>query len=111
MPELVRDWPHILQRVLREIRPADGRADCYVAEVDLSEEELRALNLFEASARHEHVSFADPETAEGRLAYLNTPVGLGKARNGEGIARVRISFTDVHRMRPMDAQSGASSGR
>ncbi|AWM86741.1 hypothetical protein [Microvirga sp. 17 mud 1-3] len=105
MPELVREWPHLLNRVLAEVRPADGRGDCYVAEVDLSEDELRALNLFEASARHEHVAFTDPATAQGMFAYLNTPVGLGKPLDGSGIARVRISFTGVQTMLPLKARS------
>lgn len=110
MPELVREWPHLLNRVLERIRPANGRADCYVAELDLSEDELRALNLFEASARHEHVAFTDPVTAEGRFAYLNTPVGLGKPHEQYGIARVRVTFTSVQRMRPLEARSEIHDG-
>ncbi|MCB8823252.1 hypothetical protein [Microvirga rosea] len=104
MPELVREWPHLLKRVLEQIRPVAGRADYYVAEVDLSEDELRALNLFEASARHEHVAFTDPVTAEGRLAYLNTPVGLGKPQDLNRIARVRITLTAVQQMRPLETR-------
>ncbi|MBZ6078758.1 hypothetical protein [Microvirga puerhi] len=105
MPELVREWPYLLNRVLEQIRPARDRADCYIAEVDVSEEELRALNLFEASARHEHVAFTDPTTSEGRFAYLNTPVGLGKAQDRDRIARIRITFTAVQRMRPLEARA------
>ncbi|MBM6596463.1 hypothetical protein [Microvirga pudoricolor] len=104
MVELVREWPRSLERALSEIRAVSGRSGCYIAEVDLSEDEVRTLNLFEASARHEHVSFRDPETAQACFAYLNTPVGLGGPRApGAGIARVRISFTDVQRVRPAEA--------
>jgi hypothetical protein len=103
MAELVREWPQTLDRALKEIKPVAGRAGCYVAEVDLSEDEVRALNLFEASARHEHVSFRDPDTAQQCFAYLNTPVGLGGAAGaGPGVARIRISFTDVQRVRPVE---------
>ncbi|MGO4573658.1 hypothetical protein [Microvirga sp. 2TAF3] len=106
MPELVREWPRLLERVLTQIRPVAGCAGRYMAEVDLSEDELRALNLFEASARHEHVSFKDPLTSEEYFAYLNTPIGLGKPQNEGGcIARVRISFTAVQRIRPVEARS------
>lgn len=102
MPELVREWPRLLERVLGEVRPVRDRTSCYAAEVDMSEDELRALNLFEVSARHEHVAFRDPLTATDYFAYLNTPVGLGGPRDGNGnVARVRISFTSVQRMMPV----------
>jgi hypothetical protein len=68
------------------------------------------LNLFEASARHVHVAFTDPATAEGRFAHLNTPVGLGKPQEQHGIARVRITFTAVQRMRPLEARSDIHEG-
>jgi hypothetical protein len=102
--ELVREWPHNLDRALNELRAVPGRLGCYVAEVDLTEDEVKALNLFEASARHEHVSFRDPETSELCFAYLNTPVGLGGARErARGISHVRISLTDVRRTRPAES--------
>jgi hypothetical protein len=104
MAELVREWPQNLARALNEIHPVSGRSGCFVAEVDLSEDEIRALNLFEASARHEHVSFRDPATSQQCFAYLNTPVGLGSPQEPEGhMARVRISFTDVQRVRPAES--------
>jgi hypothetical protein len=104
MAELVREWPHSLDRALSELRPVSGRSGCYVVEIDLSEDEVRALNLFEASARHEHVSFRDPGSELQCFAYLNTPVGLGRAHDpGRGVARVRISLTDVQRVRPTEA--------
>jgi hypothetical protein len=103
MPELVREWPHVLERALHQLRPIPGRTGCYAVEVDLSEEEIRCLNLFEASARHQHVSFNDPTTSEAYFAYLNTPVGLGIPRDSHGcMARVRISFTEVQRIRHAD---------
>jgi hypothetical protein len=94
MSELVRQWPRELERVLAELRPISGRTGCYAAEVDLSEEEVRALNLFEGSARHVHVCFKDPMTAEECFAYLNHPVAVGAPKRGYA-ARVRVSLTDV----------------
>jgi hypothetical protein len=102
--ELVREWPHALDRALSELRAVPGRQGCFVTEVDLTEDEVKALNLFEASARHEHVSFRDPATNELCFAYLNTPVGLGGASEPtRGISHVRISLTDVRRIRPAES--------
>jgi hypothetical protein len=97
MPELVRQWPSELAHIVKHLHGLAGRQGCYAAEVDLSEDEMRALNLFQASARHEHVMINDPDTSEECYAYLNTPVGLGPPKEREGcIGRVRISLTDVH---------------
>jgi hypothetical protein len=95
--ELLRHWPRELDHVLAVLRPdPSGRGAC-VAEVDLSEEELRLLNLFESSVRHKHVAFEDRATSQAYLATLNTPVGLGAPHDPTGhIARVRITLLDVH---------------
>jgi hypothetical protein len=97
MVDLVRHWPHEIDHLLAELHPnPSSQGRCYVAEVDLSEDELRILNLFEGSARHEHVAFEDHATSQSCLAYLNTPVGLGAPHDPSGhVARVRITLTDV----------------
>jgi hypothetical protein len=95
MPELIRHWPRELSRVLDKLHPVNGRAGCFAAEVDLSEDEIRHLNLFEASSRHEHVAFTLPATAEECFAYLNTPIGLGAPHQEGCVGRVRVSLTDV----------------
>jgi hypothetical protein len=95
--ELLRHWPRELDHVLAALRPDPSGRGAYVAEVDLSEEELKLLNLFESSARHKHVAFLDRATSQAFLATLNTPVGLGAPRDPTGhVARVRITLLDVH---------------
>jgi hypothetical protein len=97
MPESVRQWPHVLEHALSEIRPVSGVTGCYLADADLSKDEILILNLFEANARFGHIRFKDPATARELLAYLNTPVCIGPPRVARaGAVRVRIPLSDVH---------------
>jgi hypothetical protein len=97
MPNLVREWPHELNRALTGIRPVSGLPGCYLADADLTKDEVLLLNLFEASARLGHISFMDPATSRRFLAYLSTPIGIGPPQEAKGgSVRVRIPLTDVH---------------
>jgi hypothetical protein len=97
MPEPVREWPHALDHALRDVRPVTGVTGCYLADADLTKDEILLLNLFEANARFGHVRFKDPATAQDLLAYLNTPISIGPPRiPRHGAARVRIALSDVH---------------
>ena len=96
MTDLVRHWPRELERLLSGLHPRPTDPNCLVAEVDVSEDEMRLLNLFQGSARHEHVTFENPKTSRPCLAHLNTPIGLGAPADRKNhVARVRIILTGV----------------
>jgi hypothetical protein len=97
MPEPVREWPPALEHVLSEIRPISGLTGCYLADADLSKDEVLLLNLFEVGARLGRISFKDPATSKQFSAYMNVPVGIGPPREAKaGAVRMRIALTDVH---------------
>jgi hypothetical protein len=97
MIDLHRPWPREIECILENLQPSpNGDPNCYVAEVDLSEEQVKILNLFQGAARHEHVFFHIPATSQSYLGYLHTPIGLGAPHDPAGhVARVRIALTEV----------------
>jgi hypothetical protein len=73
-----------------------GVNGCYLADADLTKDEILLLNIFEARARFGHIRFRDPATATDLVAYLNTSVSIGPPRMpGNGAVRVRIAFSDA----------------
>jgi hypothetical protein len=97
MAESVRMWPSALDHALRDVRPVRGVDGCYLADADLTKDEILLLNIFEAGARFGHIRFRDPATARDLVAYLNTPVSIGPPLTPrQGAARVRIALSDVH---------------
>jgi hypothetical protein len=97
MAEPVREWPPALDHALRDVRPVRGVDGCYLADADLTKNEILLLNIFEARSRFGHIRFRDPATARVLVAYLNTSVSIGPPRiPRDGAVRVRIAFSDVH---------------
>ncbi|MET0741893.1 MAG: hypothetical protein ABWY78_00835 [Microvirga sp.] len=97
MAEPVREWPPALDHALRDVRPVRGVDGCYLADADLTKDEILLLNIFEARARFGHIRFRDPATARDLVAYLNTSVSIGPPRiPRDGAVRVRIALSDVH---------------
>jgi hypothetical protein len=96
MIDLARHWPRELTHLLKDLQPRANDPACLVVDADLSEDEMRLLNLFEGSARHEHVTFEDPRTSRPYFAHLSTPIGLGSPADPKGhVGRVRIVLTGV----------------
>lgn len=94
-------WPAAFEPLLEALAPRPDPADCWFADVDLSEEQLRRLNCFEGSARHGRVLFKLPATKELVAGEMNPVLGTGATGKGAADAgqcvRVRISF---HGVRP-----------
>jgi len=98
MPDHVRrPWPRELEHLLADLRPRPDHEGSHFTEVDLSADEIRTFNLFEASARHDYVCFEHPATSQMCEGHLNTLVGLGAPQDrSRHVARVWISFCELH---------------
>ena len=94
MDRVLNTMPPALAPLLRELAPRPDRPDCWFADVDVADEELKALNLFEGSARNGRVCFALPGTGQLAQGEMNSLLGLGTPAGGAH-ARVRVSFHDV----------------
>lgn len=89
-------WPAAFEPLLEALAPRPDHADCWFADVDLSDEQLRLLNCFEGSARHGRVWFKLPRTKELVAGEMNPLLGTGgSAADAGDRVRVRISFHDV----------------
>ena len=89
---IVHQFAHLLKGLLACPRPSG----CWSVEVDLSETEIKELNLFEGSARHRNVCFRLPGEQELVTGQMNPLLGLGAPMDpSRGVARVRISFHGV----------------
>lgn len=88
-------WPAAFAPLLEGLSPRPDHPDCWFAEVDVSDEQLRALNCFEGSSRHGRIWFRLP-TKELVTGEMNPLLGTGTAAAASADrVRVRISFHDV----------------
>ncbi|HJW78879.1 MAG: hypothetical protein ACJ8D8_10820 [Microvirga sp.] len=96
MDRVLHTIPPALAPLLRGLAARPDRPDCWYADVDVGNEELKALNLFEGSARHGRVCFTLPGTGQLAQGEMNSLLGLGTPAGGaRPHARVRVSFHDV----------------
>ncbi|MDJ1160240.1 hypothetical protein QNA08_18665 [Chelatococcus sp. SYSU_G07232] len=97
MTGLARHWPPDLHHLLAGLQKAPtGTPGCYWAEVDVSEQELLALQLFETAARHDRVLLPSGEDGIEHRATMEPIIGLGEPHEpARHVARVRICFTHV----------------
>lgn len=102
MIDLVRTWPPTLQHLLNGLHSAPtGMPGCWWADVDVSEDELRALHLFETLARHDRVDLPSVPGLGEQHAVAETIVGLGAPADPQRhVAKVRICFTHVEPTSP-----------
>lgn len=93
MTEPARPWPDRFAGLLAELEPCD-HPGAYRADVELSDDALTELNLFEASVRHHRVLLPLPSGPV--TAAMNALIGLGPPGDAaRHAARVRVSFSDV----------------
>ena len=96
MDRVLHTIPPALAPLLRGLAARPDRPDCWFADVDVADQELKALNLFEGSARHGRVCFTLPATGQLAQGEMNSLLGLGTPAGGaRPHARVRVSFHDV----------------
>jgi hypothetical protein len=95
MERIVHTWPAALEPLIAALARRPDRPDCWFSDVDVSEDELKALNLFEASSRHGRVCFKLPGAEHLAQGEMNTLLGLGAPVERSRSARVRLSFHDV----------------
>jgi hypothetical protein len=87
--------PATFAPLLRTLSRRQDRPDCWFADIEVSDEQLKGLNLFEASSRHGRVCFALPGTEGLVQGEMNALLGLGPPIGAAAQARVRLSFHDV----------------
>jgi hypothetical protein len=95
MERVLHTWPAALEPLLAGLSRRPDRPDCWFVEIDVSDDQLKALNLFEASARHGRVCFRLPAAGSMVQGEMNTLVGLGAPPDRSRNASVRLSFHDV----------------
>jgi hypothetical protein len=95
--DLVRTWPPTLRHLLTGLHCAPtGTPGCCCADVDVSEDELRSLHVFETLARHDRVVIPPVGGLGERHGATESVVGLGPpADRQQHVAKVRICFTNV----------------
>lgn len=92
------EWPPEFQHLLEDMHFAtsgDGTR-CGRTDIDVDQEVLFLLNVFEARVRHRHVRLRPAGPAECLVGEMNVLVGLGAAADPtRHLSRVRISFHDI----------------
>jgi hypothetical protein len=84
-----------MKQLLSQLQPNPDQPDTYAAEVDLTEEQVKELALFEVASRNGRVCLSVPGSSLVLVGCMNPLVGLGAASTPESAARIRISFHDV----------------
>ena len=93
-------WPIQFQPLLRGLVEREGQAHCWFVDLDLSDVQIKELNVFEGSARHGQVCFTLPN-GQAVIGKMNSLLGLGSpADSARYHGRVRISFHEVGRLSP-----------
>jgi hypothetical protein len=88
-------WPVQFQPLLSGLVERIGQANCWFADVDLSNAQIKDLNLFFASSRHGQVCFTLPD-GQSVIGRMNPLLGLGSpADPSRHHGRARISFHEV----------------
>src|SRR5829696_7706230 len=88
-------WPVQFQPLLSGLAQRVGQANCWFVDVDLSDMEIKDLNVFCASSRHGQVCFTLPG-GQSVISRMNPLRRLGSpADPSRHHGRARISFDEV----------------
>jgi len=69
-------WPLQYQPLLSGLVEREGQANCWFVDVDLSDVQIKELNVFEGSSRHGQVCFTLPN-GQAVIGKMNSLLGLG----------------------------------